>query len=111
MAVFRLRHDTLSTVSDEREQLRRSWDANAAAWRDAVRERRIASRRGLRWTIIITAIAWIAYAMYAWRMKMWASTQIAPIRVDVFLVAPVMYGMSALGAWAAAKGLSRRKVL
>lgn len=45
MAVFRLRHDTLSTVSDEREQLRRSWDANAAAWRDAVRERRIASRR------------------------------------------------------------------
>jgi SAM-dependent methyltransferase len=29
----------------EHEQLRRSWIANASAWRDAIREKRIASRR------------------------------------------------------------------
>lgn len=86
----------------------------AAALLPAIAFAAFALRRqnaGLRWTIIITAIAWIAYAMYAWRMKMWAATQIAPIRLDVFLVAPVMYGMSALGTWAAAKGLSPRRVL
>ena len=33
------------SVAEESEQLRRSWIANAEAWRDAVRERRIESRR------------------------------------------------------------------
>jgi 2-polyprenyl-3-methyl-5-hydroxy-6-metoxy-1,4-benzoquinol methylase len=36
---------TLRGVSDEAERLRRSWVANASAWTDAVRERRIESRR------------------------------------------------------------------
>lgn len=32
-------------MTSEAERLRRSWEANAPAWRDAVRERRIESRR------------------------------------------------------------------
>lgn len=41
---------------DERERLRRSWVANAAAWSDAVRERRIESRRVATDQAIVQAV-------------------------------------------------------
>ncbi|HYI12609.1 MAG TPA: methyltransferase domain-containing protein [Thermoanaerobaculia bacterium] len=42
---------------DEKEQLRRSWVANAASWRDAVREGRIASRRVATDAAIVDVVA------------------------------------------------------
>jgi 2-polyprenyl-3-methyl-5-hydroxy-6-metoxy-1,4-benzoquinol methylase len=43
-------------VPDEKEQLQRSWIANAPAWRDAVRERKIDSRRVATDAAIIDAV-------------------------------------------------------
>lgn len=42
---------------EESERLRRSWDANASAWRDAVRERKIASRRAGTDAAVVDVIA------------------------------------------------------
>lgn len=43
-------------TSREKEQLERSWIANAGSWRDAVRERKIASRRVATDAAIIDAV-------------------------------------------------------
>ena len=56
--------------------------------------------RHLRWVIVAAALTWFAYAVYEWRMQIWGASQIAPIRVDMFLVAPVLYGMTGVGLWA-----------
>jgi 2-polyprenyl-3-methyl-5-hydroxy-6-metoxy-1,4-benzoquinol methylase len=44
-------------MSDEREQLRRSWVANAGSWRDAVRERKIESRRVATDAAVVEVVA------------------------------------------------------
>lgn len=44
-------------MSEEREQLRRSWVANADSWRDAVRERKIDSRRVATDAAIVDVVA------------------------------------------------------
>lgn len=44
------------TMSREKEQLQRSWIANASAWRDAVRERKIDSRRAATDAAIVDAV-------------------------------------------------------
>lgn len=46
--------------NDETEQLRRTWIANAASWRDAVREQKIASRRAATDAAIVDAITSLA---------------------------------------------------
>jgi hypothetical protein len=43
--------------------------------------------------------AWAAYALYEWRMSLWSQTVIAPIRIDMFVVAPVLYLVTAVGLW------------
>ena len=43
-------------MSDESEQLRRSWISNAPAWCDAVREKRIESRRVVTDAAIVAAV-------------------------------------------------------
>ena len=47
-------------MSDEKEQLQRSWIANANAWRDAVRERKIDSRSVATDAAIIDAVMGLA---------------------------------------------------
>jgi 2-polyprenyl-3-methyl-5-hydroxy-6-metoxy-1,4-benzoquinol methylase len=47
-------------VPDEKEQLQRSWIANAPAWRDAVREHKIDSRRVATDAAIIDAVMSLA---------------------------------------------------
>lgn len=63
-----------------------------AVWRN--------SKRG-RVGTLIAAVAWLAYGIYETRMWYWSQTVIAPIRVDLLLIAPLMYGMTALGIWSA----------
>lgn len=53
-----------------------------------------------RAVLIVTAVVWVAYGIYEIRMYHWSKTVIAPIRVDLFLVAPVVYSAALLGAGA-----------
>jgi hypothetical protein len=46
--------------------------------------------------------AWATYAFYEWRMSLWSQTVIAPIRIDMFVVAPVLYLVTAVGLWGVA---------
>ena len=35
-------------------------------------------------------IAWGLYAFYEWSMKLWSQTVIAPIRIDLLLIIPIL---------------------
>lgn len=59
-----------------------------------------------RATIILTAILWTVYGIYETYMYFWMQTVIAPIRVDLLLIAPVLYLATIIGAIAAMR--SRR---
>ncbi len=42
--------------------------------------------------ILITAILWAIYAVYeSYMTYVWSRTVVAPIRVDILLIAPVLY--------------------
>lgn len=56
-----------------------------AAWR----WRRL--RRGPRFVVAACAVFWLAYAVYETVMYFWMQTVIAPIRVDLLLIVPVLY--------------------
>jgi len=66
----------------------------------------LAVRSRNRWVVGVAAVAWIAYAIYEWRMSIWAASVIAPVRVDLFVLAPVLYGITVLGVWAVIAGRS-----
>lgn len=51
--------------------------------------------------IMMAAILWIAYGLYETRMYFWMQTVIAPIRVDLLLIAPLLYVVTVIGAIAA----------
>jgi hypothetical protein len=38
----------------------------------------------------ITSLLWLAYAVWEWRVKIWAETVTAPIRVDLLLIYPLL---------------------
>lgn len=60
--------------------------------------------------LILTAVVWVAYGVYEIRMYYWSKTVIAPIRVDLFLAAPIIYLVTSLGAiscWRLAKKKKR----
>ena len=58
--------------------------------------------------LILTAAVWVAYGIYEIRMFYWSRTVIAPIRVDLFLAAPIIYLVTILGALACWR-LARQK--
>lgn len=62
--------------------------------------RRSRRRIGGRLPLLIAALVWAAYAAYEWRMHAWSETVIAPIRVDLLLVVPILYGVTIAGLWA-----------
>jgi formate hydrogenlyase subunit 3/multisubunit Na+/H+ antiporter MnhD subunit len=38
----------------------------------------------------LTALCWVGYGYWEYRVKIWALTEIAPIRVDLLLIYPVL---------------------
>lgn len=48
-----------------------------------------------RW-VLVGATAWVGFGLYEFRMQAWSKTVVAPIRVDLFFVAPILLGMSVL---------------
>ncbi len=46
---------------------------------------------------LIAGIAWLMYSVYETRMYFWAKTVHAPIRVDLLIIAPVLYLLSIIG--------------
>jgi ABC-type dipeptide/oligopeptide/nickel transport system permease subunit len=46
---------------------------------------------------IVPALAWLAYALYEWRMQSWSTTVIAPVRIDLLFVIPALVAVSVVG--------------
>jgi hypothetical protein len=52
--------------------------------------------------LLITGFVWVIYGIYEIFMYAWSKTVIAPIRIDLLLIVPVLYAISLvgfLGAW------------
>lgn len=47
--------------------------------------------------LLIAAVIWALYAAYETYMFHWSKTVVAPIRVDLILLAPVLYLITAAG--------------
>ena len=61
--------------------------------------------RRSRGLLVVTAL-WLLYATYEGVMFVWAQQVIAPIRIDLILLGPAMYVVTAFGAlswWRAVK--------
>jgi hypothetical protein len=56
---------------------------------------------------LTAAILWLLYAIYEWRMFLWSQTVSAPIRIDLLLIAPVLYLITAVGLVASILGFRR----
>jgi hypothetical protein len=41
--------------------------------------------------------AWVGYSLYEFRMNAWADTVVAPIRVDLLIIFPLLFLVSILG--------------
>lgn len=66
------------------------------AWRKWTR-----ASRGIRFLLLAVVAAWMAYGIYETIMYFWMQTVIAPIRVDLLLIAPVLYLVTLVGLVAA----------
>jgi len=44
-----------------------------------------------------TTLAWLIYGIYETRMYFWMKTVIAPIRIDLLLITPVLYLLTIAG--------------
>jgi hypothetical protein len=71
--------------------------------------RRNVPRRSLGW-LLAAAIVWLLYAAYETRMYFWSRHVVAPIRVDLLVLAPVLYVALGVGMaqwWRARRALRR----
>jgi hypothetical protein len=57
---------------------------------------------------LTAAILWLLYAIYEWRMFLWSKTVSAPIRIDLLLIAPVLYLTTVAGLVASIVGFRRK---
>ena len=63
--------------------------------------------KAARLSVLTAGVIWLLFTFYEWRMYYWERTVIAPIRVDLLLLTPVLYlttGIGLIGSW---KTLSR----
>jgi len=56
--------------------------------------------RSVTWRLAACALLWVGYAVYEFAMWRWARTVKAPIRIDLLLIAPVLYAMTGNGLFA-----------
>ena len=59
---------------------------------------------------LIAGIAWLMYLIYETRMHFWAKTVHAPIRVDLLIIAPVLYLLTIVGVVSWIVGWRRARV-
>lgn len=52
---------------------------------------------GMVLLIVFAAIAWGCFTAYSFRMREWEKTVVAPIRIDLLLLAPVLYIVTLAG--------------
>jgi len=60
--------------------------------------RRSGSRRR-RIAMWLALVSWTVYGCYETWVYFWARTVVAPIRVDLLLIAPLLYVVTAVGIW------------
>ena len=48
--------------------------------------------------VLVAAVAWGLFAVYETYMRAWSKTVVAPIRVDLLLIGPVLYALTLAGA-------------
>ena len=48
-------------------------------------------------SLLFAGIAWLLYGLYEIKMYFWSKTVVAPIRVDLLLIAPVLCGITVAG--------------
>ncbi len=41
--------------------------------------------------VLLCGLAWLVFAIYEYRMYYWSKTVVAPIRVDLLLITPILY--------------------
>ena len=69
----------------------------AAAFGVCYYRRRTSGRRGGKLALLLPAAAWAAYGVYEIRMYYWSKTVVAPIRIDLLLIVPVLYLVLVVG--------------
>jgi hypothetical protein len=55
-------------------------------------------KRAVFWTLA-AGLVWLAYALYKLKMHQWSKTVVAPIRVDLLLLTPILYLFTIFGIW------------
>ena len=68
---------------------------------------RSGSAKVARRIALMAAILWLLYAIYEWRMFLWSQAVSAPIRVDLLLIAPILYLTTVAGLVASIVGFHR----
>jgi len=70
------------------------------------RHRAQLTRSGRKW-VLAGAGSWLAYAIYEWAVWVWSKGVTAPIRIDLLLIAPLLYVLTFLAIrrcwWARSK--------
>ena len=69
--------------------------------------RALRGRRGA-WLLLSAAILWALYAAYETYMLQWSKTVVAPIRVDLLLLTPILYAAVVAGLVGLWKGSKSR---
>jgi hypothetical protein len=62
-----------------------------------------------RWTLLVVTVLWASYAVYEGVMYAWAQQVIASIRIDLIVLGPAMYVVTAVSLvswWRARSGSS-----
>ena len=54
-------------------------------------------QKSLNYLLLITVLCWLIYGLWEIRMHYWSKTVIAPIRVDLLLIIPLLYLVSIAG--------------
>lgn len=62
------------------------------------------ARLGNRIVLIGAALLWAVYGIYESIMHAWAETVVAPIRIDLLAIVPLLYAVTAVGIWRALAG-------
>jgi hypothetical protein len=68
---------------------------------------RSGSAKVARRIALTAAIVWLLYAIYEWQMFLWSQTVSAPIRLDLLLIAPMLYLTTLAGLVACFVGFRR----
>jgi len=55
--------------------------------------------RQKRVILLAVSAAWLAYGSWEWYMHEWSKTVVAPIRIDLLLIVPVIYVLTAFGIY------------